>query len=81
MLRKLTRTGMAMVLAGAAVASTGLPAQAQMKPRVGQGEEVVILYYSNAQHTTLVGEHEFGCVYYTWGTESSYTSGNEYLCN
>jgi hypothetical protein len=82
MLRKLTRTGIAtLVLAGAVAAGSGLPAQAQVKPRIAPGVEIVIYYYSNAQKTTLVGVYEYGCTYYEWGTFTSYTTTHEYACS
>ena len=81
MLRKLTRTGIAaMALAGAVVAGSGLPAHAQVKPRIAPGEEVVIDYFSNAQKTTVVGVYEYGCTYYEWGTFTSYTTVHAYAC-
>jgi hypothetical protein len=79
MLRKLTRTGIAgLVLAGAAVAGTGLPAQAQTKPAFLPGYEYVILYYSNAQHTNNIGERTFGCTSSSWGKASMYQIAYSY---
>jgi hypothetical protein len=81
MLRKFTRTGIAtLVLAGAVAAGTGLPAQAQVKPRIVPGEEYVILYYNNAQHTTNVGEVSFGCYVDDWGTRTMYSSAYSVGC-
>jgi hypothetical protein len=79
MLRKRTRTGIAgVVLAAAAVAATGLPAQAQAKPALLPGYEYVVLYYSNAQHTDNIGAIYFGCFSSSWGSRSMYTSEYSY---
>jgi hypothetical protein len=81
MLRKLTRTSIAaMALAGAVVAGSGLPAHAQVKPRIVPGEEYVILYYNNAQHSTNVGEVSFGCYVDDWGTRTSYSTAYSFAC-
>jgi hypothetical protein len=78
---KIVRTGIVAVLAAIPLA-TGLPATAaHASPRVGQGEEIVVTYYSSAQETTIVGERAYGsCGLYETGTTSVYYSVNEYLC-
>jgi hypothetical protein len=79
MLGKLTRTGIAgIVLAGAAVAGTALPAQAQAKPAILPGYEYVILYYTNAQHTDNIGERTYGCTSSFWGSVSPYQIAYSY---
>jgi hypothetical protein len=81
MARKIRRTGIFAVLAAMALAA-GLPAvAAHASPSVGQGEEIVVTYYGNAQETTVVGQRAYGsCGVYESGTTSVYYSVNEYLC-
>jgi hypothetical protein len=83
MARKLTRTRIAAaVLAGTALAG-GVPAPAQAGPRIAYGQEDVFTYYSNAQHSTIVGQHFLGsCVpaSASWGTFSKYSTLYEYSC-
>jgi len=77
MTRKAALTGIAVfALAGAA----GLvPAQAA---HAVVGPETVIIYYSNAAHTTAVGETEIGvCARTSWGQHTSYSYEYEYECN
>jgi hypothetical protein len=64
----------AIVLAGAAVAAAaiGVPAQAHAGPRIVPGMEGIHTYYNDAQHTTIVGQVEYGCWNDTWGTTSDY---------
>jgi hypothetical protein len=74
MARKPVRTGiLAVVLAGATVMSTGLPAHA-----AGPEPEVLITtYFSNAQHSRVVGQRVqniIGCSSSTWGSTSSYVT-------
>jgi hypothetical protein len=81
MTRKLTRTGIAaIVLAGAAFAGSSLPAQAAARPGVAPGTEYVINYYSNGQHTTLVGQIQFGCVTGSWGSRTDFYVSQTYAC-
>jgi hypothetical protein len=83
MARRFARTGIAaVVLAGTAVAFSGLPAQAQVRPAtVGGGYETVILFYNNAAHTTLIGELANGCFHMSWGSTSSYFTSTYYACS
>jgi hypothetical protein len=81
MTRKLTRTGIAaIVLAGAAIAGSSLPAQAAARPGVAPGTEYVITYYSNGQHTTVIGEIQFGCFTGSWGSRSSFYVSETLAC-
>ena len=80
MFRKLARTCIAtLILAGTAVAGSGLPAQANPSPRVREFE-LILTYYNNAQHSIVVGTFASGCYYYASGTRSAYVSSNSYLC-
>ena len=83
MTRKHTLTGIAVIaLAGAAIAGSGLSAQA--RSNLNPGTEYVTDYWSNAQHTTLVGLHQLGygefCTSYNWGTTSNYVTHSSFPC-
>jgi hypothetical protein len=81
MVGKLARSvAAATILVGITMAGSGLQASATMTPQVGQGEEIVITYYSDATHSTVIGGYEFGCVFASWGSNSSYHTTNEYAC-
>ena len=78
MARKIIRPVIVAALAGAAL-TAALPAQAS--PRVAQGTEIYVTYFSNAQETTVVGSHWYGsCGLGSTGTTSSYYMVHEYLC-
>jgi hypothetical protein len=81
---KLVRSGLAAAaaaVAGLTLVGGGLPAQAQARPGIGQGTEVVWDYYNNAQHTTLVGEVARGsCGISSSGQTTAYYTVHEYLC-
>jgi len=81
MARKIIRPVIVAALAGAAL-TAALPAQAtQASPRVAQGTEIYVTYFSNAQETTVVGSHWYGsCGLGSTGTTSSYYMVHEYLC-
>jgi hypothetical protein len=82
MTRTLARTGIAaVVLAGATIAGGGL--QAQARPMILINSEIVITYYSNAQHSAEVGQRYIGgCSlgYLDWGKTSSYTTSSGFTC-
>jgi hypothetical protein len=82
MTRTLARTGIAaVIIASAVMAGGGLPAQA--KPMILINSEIVISYYNNAQHSTLVGQRYIGgCSlgYLDWGNTSSYSSSYGFSC-
>jgi hypothetical protein len=75
MIRKIAQTGVvATVLAGTAVIGSGLPAHAKTNAEP-EGLQDITWFYSNAQHTTTIGEviiGEAGCASSRWGTTSSY---------
>ena len=56
----------------------GAPALAS-RPGVASGEEIVITYY-NSSYTSVVGQYEYGCTYYSWGVSSSYSMTHAYGC-
>jgi hypothetical protein len=76
MIRKIVQTGVvAMVLAGTAIIGSGLPAHAKTQTEP-IGLRDITWFYSNAQHTTTVGEvviGEAGCASSRWGTTSAYS--------
>lgn len=72
---RVARTGIAVLALAVAVV---VPAQKALA--VGQHEEVVITYYSDAQLTTVIGEYAFGCTFSSWGSTSSYHTTHEYSC-
>jgi hypothetical protein len=79
MARRLARAGVAaVVLAAAAVASSGLPARA-----VPITEENIITYYSNAQKTIIVGQfYQGGCPPGpSWGTFGPYSTLVTHSCS
>ena len=82
MTRTLARTGIAaVVVAGAIIAGGGL--QAQARPMILINSEIVITYYSNAQHSAEVGQRYIGgCSlgYLDWGKTSSYTTSSGFTC-
>jgi hypothetical protein len=81
MIGKTTRIALAAALAaGLTMAASTLSASAATRPGVGQGEEVVITYYNNAQHSTVVGQYAFGCTFSSWGESTSYETAIEYAC-
>ena len=81
MMRKTARVALAATFAaGLAMAVSSLPASAAARPGVGQGEEVVLTYYSDATHSTVVGGYEFGCVFASWGEMTSYYTTTEHAC-
>jgi hypothetical protein len=84
MARKFARTGFAaLAVAGTLLAGSGLSAQAQVKPQIAYGEEIVTTYYNNAAHSEVVGVHYLGtCVSSgaSWGTISQYSTFDEYTC-
>jgi hypothetical protein len=75
MTRKTARAGVvAMVMAGTAIMGSGLPAQAKTNTEP-VGVQDITWFYSNAQHTTTIGEvitGEAGCPSSRWGTTSIY---------
>jgi hypothetical protein len=81
---KLAKTGLvAIVAAGIAVGGGVLPAQA--KPNIPRNTEYIDVYYSNAQHTIIVGEYTTvypaGCTdYVAYGTRTSYYSVETIVC-
>jgi hypothetical protein len=83
MKRKFARTGIAALVVGSTVmAGSALPAQA--KPELNFGTEYVTTYWSNAQHTTFVGERVLGygenCQNYSYGSTSAYVTYSTYPC-
>lgn len=82
MIRKLAGAGLVTMLVAGTALIGGLPAQAaQIRPGVAVGHEIVYYYYSNAQHATLVGEHQLGsCGDLLFGTTSPYYVLDEYTC-
>lgn len=74
----LTRIAIAMMILVGITMAGSLSASAT--PQVGQGEEVVITYYNNAQQSAVIGQYEFGCVFYSWGSSSSYHTTFVYGC-
>ncbi len=77
---KLARLACAVTAAAGLTLAGGLSASAAARPSVGMGEEVVLTYYNNAQHTTVMGGYSFGCTFSSWGSTSSYYTTNEYAC-
>lgn len=85
MLRKLTRIGLvALFMTGAGLVG-GVPAQAAQthaKPGIAPPDEYVVDYYSNAQHTLLVGIRQNGpCGAFSYGTTSAYYVGGYAPCS
>lgn len=83
MKRKFARAGIAaLVLGGIAMVGNSSPAQA--KPGLNFGTEYVTTYWTNAQHTTFVGERVIGygqnCQNYTYGSTSAYATYSTYPC-
>jgi|HubBroStandDraft_5_1064220.scaffolds.fasta_scaffold237785_2 hypothetical protein len=71
---KLVRTGtLALLLAGTAIMGVGVPAQAASPPP----QTIITTYYSNPQHTQIVGrswQGSFGCPSGKTGTTSQYVT-------
>lgn len=83
MVRKLIRIGLIAVFMTGTALVGGLPAQAaQTHAKPGAApDEYVVDYYSNAQHTALVGIRESGpCGTYSYGTTSAYFVGSIISC-
>jgi hypothetical protein len=83
MKRKFACTGMAALVLGSIVmVGSGSPAQA--KPGLNFGTEYITTYWSNAQHTTFVGERVIGygqnCQNYTYGSTSAYPTYSTTPC-
>jgi hypothetical protein len=79
MARKIIRAGIVAVFAGAAM-TVAVPAHAyQVGP---YGQEYIVTYFSNAQHTTEVGQLVYGsCGYSDTGTTSAYSTTVQYACS
>jgi hypothetical protein len=81
---RLARTGLtAIVVAGITAFAGVLPAQA--KPLIAPNTEYIDIYYSNAQHTTVVGEYTtvypLGCTdWLAWGTRTTYYTVQAVVC-
>jgi hypothetical protein len=83
MKRKFARTGIAALVLGSMVmVGSGVPAQA--KPDLNTNIEYITTYWSNAQHTTFVGERVLGygenCQNYTYGSTSAYATYSTVPC-
>ena len=79
MARKIIRAGIVAVLAGAAL-TVAVPANAYIVGPFGQ--EYITTYYSNAQHTTEVGQIISGaCGFSETGTTSAYSTTFQYACS
>jgi hypothetical protein len=83
MKRKFARTGIAALVLGSIVmVGSGSPAQA--KPDLNTGTEYITTYWSNAQHTTFVGERVIGygenCQNYSYGSTSAYATYSTNPC-
>ncbi len=76
---KLARAVIAPVFLASVFALMGGASASAATPRVAPGEQIVITYY-NSTYTTVVGVYEFGCVYYSWGVSSAYSSTHAYGC-
>jgi hypothetical protein len=84
MIGKLTRTGLvALLMTGTAMVGA-LPAQAAQvnaRPQLGPNLEYVIDFYSDAQHTQLVGVRQNGpCGAFSYGVVTAYAVGGYAPC-
>ena len=70
----------ASLLTGLTMATCMLPASAAARPGVAPGEEILLTYYYNAQHSTVVGQYAYGCSYYSWGQTTSYYVTTAHAC-
>ena len=78
---KFARLACAVTAAAGMTLAGGLSASAAARPSVGMGEEIVLTYYNNAQHTTVIGGYSYGCVFSSWGSNSSFFTTNSYACS
>jgi hypothetical protein len=75
---RLVRGGVAVALAAGIVLAGTLPAQAVTPP---PGQELEIIYYSNASYTDAVGVRWAGpCQEQDWGKTTKYFRGSSTTC-
>ncbi|WP_329560824.1 hypothetical protein [Kitasatospora sp. NBC_01266] len=85
MIGKFARTGLvALLMTGTAMVGA-LPAQAAQahpKPEIGPSSEYVVDFFSDAQHTLLVGIRQNGpCGAFSYGITTAYYVGGYAACS
>ncbi|GAA1987394.1 hypothetical protein [Kitasatospora viridis] len=84
MVGKFTRVGLvALLMTGTAMvgAMPAEAAQVHAKPQIGPSSEYVIDFYSDAQHTLLVGIRQNGpCGAFSYGVTTPYAVGGYVPC-
>jgi Family of unknown function (DUF6289) len=70
----------ATLVTGLTMAACALPASAAARPGVAPGEEILLTYYNNAQHSTVVGQYAYGCTFSSWGESTSYYVTTAHAC-